>query len=142
MGIQSGGYHPTIGSQPPLKYWAMLCAIRRVWLDVPYPDVVEVNGFNLGRTTTYTTRARRETYLPITQHGRQQMSDLDDLVAALIKGDPSETVPLEIVTAMAQAAINTGWQPHYWICKHEWQPTNHGWYICWRCESQKRGNDA
>lgn len=47
MGIQSSrlhgcGYHPTIGSQPPLKYWAMLCAIRRVWLDVPYPDVVEV----------------------------------------------------------------------------------------------------
>lgn len=51
--------------------------------------------------------------------GRQQMSDLDDLVAALIKGDPNETVPLNTVTAMAQAAINDGWQP-----------------------PQKRGNDA
>lgn len=38
------------------------------------------------------------------------MSDVDDLVAAMIKGDPGETVPLEIVTAMAQAAWNDWWR--------------------------------
>jgi hypothetical protein len=55
MGIQSGGYHPTIGTQPPLKYWAMLCAIRRVMLDVPYPDVVTVLDSLFGEPTEIQT---------------------------------------------------------------------------------------
>jgi hypothetical protein len=42
------------------------------------------------------------------------VSDVDDLVAALIKGDPTETVPLEIVTAMARSAIRAFWIP----CPH------------------------
>jgi hypothetical protein len=43
------------------------------------------------------------------------VSDVDDLVAALIKGDPGETVPLDIVTAMAKSALR-----HHWIpCIHD-----------------------
>ncbi len=42
------------------------------------------------------------------------MSDVDDLVAALIKGDSAETVPLDVVTAMAAAAIQAHWIP----CPH------------------------
>jgi hypothetical protein len=38
------------------------------------------------------------------------VSDVDDLVAALIRGDPGETVPLDIVTAMANAALAAGWE--------------------------------
>lgn len=34
---------------------------------------------------------------------------IDDLVKALIKGDPNETVPLDTVTAMAEAAIHSHW---------------------------------
>ena len=39
------------------------------------------------------------------------MSDLTDLAASLIKGDPDETVPLEVIAAMADAAIIDGWRP-------------------------------
>jgi uncharacterized paraquat-inducible protein A len=42
------------------------------------------------------------------------MSDVDDLVAAMVKGDPGETVPLDIVTAMAEAALRAHWIP----CPH------------------------
>lgn len=61
MGIQSGGYHPTIGTQPPLKYWAMLAAIKRVMLDVPYPDVMEVldSLFGEPRPTQYADDGKR-----------------------------------------------------------------------------------
>ena len=47
--------------------------------------------------------------------GGQVVSNGDDLVAALIKGDPNETVPLDIVTAMAESALR-----RHWIqCQHE-----------------------
>jgi hypothetical protein len=42
------------------------------------------------------------------------MSDVDDLVAALIKGDPDETVPTPTLTKMAQWAIWEHWIP----CPH------------------------
>jgi hypothetical protein len=42
------------------------------------------------------------------------VSDLDDLVAALVQGDPAETVPTDIVTAMAVAAMEAHWIP----CPH------------------------
>jgi hypothetical protein len=42
------------------------------------------------------------------------MTDLDDLVAAMVKGDPQETVPLDIVTAMANAVLRAHWIP----CPH------------------------
>lgn len=34
---------------------------------------------------------------------------IDDLIKALCKGDPGETVPLNTVTAMAEAAIHAHW---------------------------------
>ena len=34
---------------------------------------------------------------------------IDDLVAALAKGDPNETVDLDTITAMATAAIHAHW---------------------------------
>jgi len=43
------------------------------------------------------------------------MSDLDDLVAAMVLGDPNETVPTDVVTAMAQAVLNARWIP----CPHD-----------------------
>lgn len=46
---------------------------------------------------------------------------IDDLVKALIKGDPGETVPLGIVTAMAEAAIRAHWiecTHEHWITEH------------------------
>jgi hypothetical protein len=58
MGIQSGGYNPTIGSQPPLKYWAMLCAIRRVMLDAPYPEVMDAL-FGEPQPTQHATDGKR-----------------------------------------------------------------------------------
>lgn len=39
-----------------------------------------------------------------------QVNDVDDLVTAMIKGDPAETVDLATVTAMAQAALTAGWR--------------------------------
>jgi hypothetical protein len=42
------------------------------------------------------------------------MSDVDDLVAAMVKGDPEEVVPLELITDMAQAAIDA----HFIPCPH------------------------
>lgn len=42
MGIKSGGYNSTLPEQKPFKYWALLAAIRRIMLDVPYPGVVDV----------------------------------------------------------------------------------------------------
>jgi hypothetical protein len=44
-------------------------------------------------------------------HKAGHMSDVDDLVAAMVKGDPGETVPLDVVTAMAEAALIAGWRP-------------------------------
>lgn len=38
------------------------------------------------------------------------MSDIDDLVAAMVKGDPDETVSTEVVTAMAKAAWDDWWR--------------------------------
>ena len=31
----------SFGNQPPLKYWAMLVAIRRVLQTAPYPEVMD-----------------------------------------------------------------------------------------------------
>lgn len=40
---------------------------------------------------------------------RTDIHAIDDLVKALCKGDPDERVPLELVTAMARAAIHAHW---------------------------------
>jgi hypothetical protein len=44
---------------------------------------------------------------------------IDDLVQALIQGDPGETVPLDVVTAMATAAVRAHWIecPHTTTCE-------------------------
>jgi hypothetical protein len=48
---------------------------------------------------------------------------IDDLIKALCKGDPNETVPLNTVTAMAAAAIRTHWIE----CTHEHWNTERAW---------------
>jgi hypothetical protein len=40
MGIQSGGYHPTLNEPKRLKYWAQLAAIRRIMRDASDPATV------------------------------------------------------------------------------------------------------
>jgi len=43
------------------------------------------------------------------------VSDVDDLVAAMCKGDPDEEVSLEVVTAMAESVMRAHWIP----CPHD-----------------------
>lgn len=58
---------------------------------------------------------------------------IDDLVKALCKGDPNELVPLDVVTAMATAAI----QAHWIECPHADSVTETNHYgsktSCQRC---------
>lgn len=66
------------------------------------------------------------------------MSDVDDLVAAMVLGDPGETVPLDIVTAMAKSAIGAYWIPcpHTdWVEEHDYDRTYTN-RTCTRCGAQ------
>lgn len=61
------------------------------------------------------------------------MSDVDDLAATLALGDPAESVPTDVLNAMAEAAVRAFWIP----CPHtDWiTETNFigTWRFCQRC---------
>jgi hypothetical protein len=65
---RSTGFRSRVLSEPPkLKYWALLVAIRRVMVDVPYPAVVDVMDALLdpGQPTSTTVSGVRTTGRPV-----------------------------------------------------------------------------
>ena len=88
------------------------------------------------------------------------MSDVDDLVAAMVKGDPLELVPLELITDMAETVLTAGGRapletepnekyPYGWsedraTCRRRGHPMS-GITVggepnapCWKCRQRKR----
>jgi hypothetical protein len=65
---RSAGFRSRVLSEPPpLKYWALLVAIRRVMVDVPYPGVVDVMDALLepGPPSSTTVSGVRSTGKPV-----------------------------------------------------------------------------